>query len=148
MKLPAEIREQFQQYGREGGRRRAIRLGPEDRVRIARLGATTRWVRKRFGASNFTELGLPGGDLVDRGLADLADGRISVESLLVSLASPRLRREGVPIGAVESDPETRLYSMLTRSEGDLAHARYGAYLRQIVSFADACPLARVQSRDA
>ena len=51
------------------------------------------------------------------------------ESLLVSLAAPRLHREGVPIGQVHSDPEDRLYDLLSRS-GDLAHARYGAYLRQ------------------
>ncbi len=148
MKLPTGIHEQFRRYGRRGGRIRATRISPEERKRIARQGATARWVRARFGVSKFGELGLPGGDIVDTGLADLAAGRASLESLLVSLAEPRLRREGVPIGTVESEPEKRLYELLTRTEGDLAHARYGAYLRQMVSFADACHLARIQPIDA
>jgi len=33
---------------------------------------------------------LPGGDLVERGLADLAEGRETAESLLVSIGAPRL----------------------------------------------------------
>ena len=90
-------------------------------------------VRGRFGAS-----GLPGGALVDEGLADLACGRISVASLLVSLAAPRLRREGVPVTNTQPDPEFRLYRLLSSTEGDLAYARYNAYLRLIVSFADSC----------
>lgn len=148
MRLPAEIRDRFRRYGREGGKIRAARISPERRKEIARQAATARWVRSGFGASRFAELSLPGGDLVDTGLADLAAGRTSVESLLVSLAEPRLRREGVPIGAVETDPEKRLYEMLTRTEGDLAHVRYGAYLRRMVSFADACYLKRMGEQDA
>ena len=148
MKLPTEIRERFRRYGRQGGRIRAARISPEEKKRIARQGATARWVRFRFGASNFADLGLPGGATVDAGLADLAAGRTTVESLLVSLAEPRLRREGVPIGAVEADPEQRLYELLARKEGDLAHARYGARLRRMVSFADACHLARIPARNA
>lgn len=64
-------------------------------------------------------------------------------SLLVSLAAPRLRREGVPLVSVHENAEDRLYEILSRSEGDLAHSRYGAYLRQITSFADAARVARV-----
>jgi hypothetical protein len=85
---------------------------------------------------------------VDQGLADLAAGLTTVESLLVSLAEPRLRREGVPIGPVEADPEKRLYELLERTEGDLAHARYVAHLRRVASFADACHLARSSGRRA
>jgi hypothetical protein len=88
-------------------------------------------------------LGLPGGELVDAGLADLAGGVASPEALVVSLAAPRLRREGVPVQAVESDPENRLYAGLVETEGDLAHARYNALRQQIVSFANACRSARV-----
>jgi hypothetical protein len=113
---------------------------------IARRAGTTRWIRARFGASSFEELGLPGGALVDTGLADLAAGASTVESLAVSLAAPRLRREGVPLGAVEHDPEDRLYELLSRRAADLAHARYGAYLRQLASFADACRVARVAGK--
>ena len=95
-------------------------------------------VRGRFGVGRFADLGLPGGALVDEGLADLACGRTSVASLLVSLAAPRLRREGVPVTNTQPDPEFRLYRLLSSTEGDLAYARYNAYLRLIVSFADSC----------
>jgi len=60
------------------------------------------------------------------------------------LAAPRLRREGVPVGPVQTDPEDRLYDLLSAAMGDLAHARYLAHLQQIASFADACRLARRQ----
>jgi hypothetical protein len=43
---------------------------------------------------------------------------------------------------VHGDAENRLYDLLAATAGDLAHARYAAYLEQIVSFADACRLAR------
>jgi hypothetical protein len=109
---------------------------------VARRAAISRWVRERFGGSSFTELGLPGGDIVDAGVADLARGQVTVESLLVSLAAPRLRREGVPVGPAQTDPEDRLYRLLAERGADLAHARYGAYRRQVVSFADACRVAR------
>ena len=148
MKLPAEIREQFRRYGREGGRARATKVAPEERRRIARRGATTRWIRSRFGVSRFADLSLPGAEIVDRGLDDLAGGRTTPESLLVSLAEPRLRREGIPIGSVEQDPERRLYELLEQTEGDLAHARYTAQLRRIASFADACCLFRLARKHA
>jgi len=109
---------------------------------IARRAAGSRWIRERFGAPSFEELGLPGGEEVDAGLADLAYERTTPESLAVSLAAPRLRREGVPVSNVLDDPERRLYEILSRTEGDLAHARYNAWLRRLVSFADACHLAR------
>lgn len=143
MKLPKDIREQFERHGRRGGKARAAALSPEKRRAIARRGAAVRWIRERFGASRFTELGLPGGELVDQGLADLAEDRATLESLLVSLAAPRLRREGVPVTSCLNDPEDRLYQLLSESEGDLAHPRYQAYLGQMLSFAEACHLARV-----
>lgn len=144
VKLPEEIRRQFIRFGRQGGKARAARLSADARRITARRAANSRWIRERFGASTFAALGLPGGDIVDTGLAHLATGTISPESLAVSLAAPRLRREGVPvpIGSVLADPENRLYDELSAAVGDLAHARYAAYLQQIVSFADACRFAR------
>lgn len=144
MELPDEVRERFRAYGRAGGRRRALRLSGAERTAIARHAAATRWIRQRFGASSFEALGLPGGEEVDAGLADLAQGRTTAESLAVSLAAPRLRREGVPVSNPLDDPERGLYELLSQTEGDLAHARYNARLRQLVSFADACRLARVE----
>lgn len=143
MELPADVLEQFRRQGRQGGRTRAARMTREARSAAARRAVTARWIRERFDARDFASLGLPGGELIDAGLADLADGATTTESLLVSLAAPRLRREGVPVSVVESDPEQRLYDRLEQSEGDLAHARYNALRRRVVSFADACRLARV-----
>ena len=142
MDLPPDVLEQFRRHGREGGQTRAARMAPDARRAGARRAATARWTRERFGARDFVSLGLPGGELIDAGLADLADGVTTNESLLVSLAAPRLRLEGVPVRIVEPDPEQRLYDRLEQSEGDLAHARYNALRRRVVSFADACRLAR------
>jgi hypothetical protein len=82
------------------------------------LPATGAYVRRLLGSPNFAALGFPGGDLVDIGLADLAGGRVTVETLLVSVAAPRLHREGVPLGPDHEDPEDRL--------------------SRVSSFADAC----------
>ena len=143
MRLPDDVRQSFRRYGRAGGRARAARMTPERRKQVARRAATARWIRERFGAVSFATLGLPGGEIVDAGLDDLATGKATEESLAVSLAAPRLRREGVPVGATLADPETRLYASLAVANVDLAHARYGAYLRRMVSFADTCRSARI-----
>ena len=143
MRLPEEVRAQFQRHGREGGRARARRLAPHARTAIARRAAIRRWIRARFGDPSFAALGLPGGALVDQGLDDLAAGRETPASLAVSLAAPRLRREGVPLPAsCFPDGDRRLYRVLEEAHGALAHARYLAHLRQVASFADACRLAR------
>jgi hypothetical protein len=142
MQLPPEIRARFRRFGRAGGRERAARMSPAARRAVASRAAVARWVRRRFGSSRFEELGLPGGRFVDVGLADLARGRCTVESLAVAVAAPRLRREGIPLGEVHDDPEARLYALIARDSPDLAHARYGAVLRQMASFADACRGAR------
>jgi hypothetical protein len=143
VRLPPEVIDQFRRHGRRGGKARAARLTADERSAAARKAATARWVRTRFGARDFASLGLPGGELIDAGLGDLATGVSSPEALLVSLASARLRREGVPVNATEPDPENRLYAMLAKTEGDLAHARYNALRQQLVSFANACRAARV-----
>ena len=145
VELPEDVRERYRAFGRAGGRARARSLAPGRRTEIARQAATARWVRRRFGASRFADLALPGGDLVDQGLADLVSGRTSAASLLVSLAAPRLRREGVPVANAQPDPELRLYRLLSSEAGDLGYARYNAHLRLIVSFADACPVARARA---
>lgn len=146
MKLPDGVREQFRLYGRSGGHARAARMTSDARTAVARRAGTARWLLKRFGSTNFAALGLPGGDLVDEGLSDLAHGKVTVPSLLVSLASSRLRREGVPVRTVQERPEEGLYRLLSKSSGDLAHARYNAYRRQIVSFADSCRRARIDRK--
>ncbi len=145
MKLPLEVREQFRRYGRAGGRARAARMSTDAKKGVARQAAVARWVKARFGASSFEDLGLPGGEIVDVGLADLTGGRVSAESLAVSIAMPRLRREGVPLIPAHADPEDRLYRLLSRQSAGLAHVRYCAYLGQMSSFANACHKRRVQN---
>jgi hypothetical protein len=144
MRLPDRVRDAFRRHGRRGGRERARRLDAGTRRAIARLAAMRRWIRVRFGVGRFEELGLPGGATVDRGLEDLAAGRETAESLTVSLAAARLRREGVPLPAdgLSTDADHRLYRLLERRDGGLAHARYLARLREIESFANACMRAR------
>jgi hypothetical protein len=143
MELPDDVREQFRRWGRVGGRRRAEGMVPTARRTVARRAAAARWIRRRFDAPSFKALGLPGGEVVDAGLADLAAERVTTESLALSIAAPRLRREGVPIGPTLEDPERRLFGLLEDTEGDLAHARYNAWLRRLVSFADACRPVRI-----
>ena len=78
--------------------------------------------------------GLPGADLVERGLADLARGVESADALLVSIGAPRLRRLGFTIDAAFPSPEHRLYELLAAQDSDSAHARYNALIRRLVSF--------------
>lgn len=80
----------------------------------------------------------PGHELVSAGLADLAAGRESEASLLVSMAAPRLRRVGfdVPEGKVEQ-PSHRLYELLADRDSRGAHSRYNALIGRMVSFARA-----------
>ena len=144
MKMSPDLRQWFADQGRRGGLRRARKLSPEARRRIAIGAALTRWTKRRFGAQNFESLGLPGGQLVDKGLRDYAAGQSSPEALLVDLAASRLRREGVPVPQPSSgwrkavpDPHLRLYELIEQSAGELAHSRYNALLRQVVSFGDA-----------
>jgi hypothetical protein len=79
--------------------------------------------------------GLPAGDLVRKGLGDLAAGRETVEALLVAIGAPRLRRAGIDVPPHGFHrPEHRLYERLARSHPDSAHSRYNALIRRLVSF--------------
>ena len=80
---------------------------------------------------------LPGEELVEQGLADLAKGQVSELSLLVLIAAPRLRR----LGMVVPDPvfprpyEHQLYERLEQRLGPGAHSYYNSLIRRIVSYA-------------
>lgn len=84
--------------------------------------------------------GFPGGDLIERGLRDLARGDETMEALLVAIGGPRLRRLGFSVKAVEM-PEHRLYELLARTDPDGAHSRYNALLRRLTSFCRAADCA-------
>jgi hypothetical protein len=80
---------------------------------------------------------LPGGDLVAKGLEDLASTRETVEALLVSIAATRLRSGGLSVPGVIPDAEHRLYDRLAREDPDSAHSRYNALLGRLTSFENA-----------
>ena len=82
---------------------------------------------------------LPGYDLVERGLADLAHNRITDFSLLVMIAAPRLRRLGldIPNRDFPRPYEHHLYARLEERVGTDAHSQYNSLIRRMVSFARA-----------
>jgi hypothetical protein len=82
---------------------------------------------------------VPGEDLILQGVRDLRAGVESVEALLVSVGSPRLRRLGIVVDEPLPDPEGRLYELLREEHGDAAHSRYNALIRRLVSFERAAP---------
>lgn len=77
----------------------------------------------------------PGEELIEQGLKDLSDNRETIESLLVSIGAPRLRRIGhlIPESTFDS-PEHRLYKLLSETDSDSAHSRYNALIRRLVSY--------------
>jgi hypothetical protein len=79
---------------------------------------------------------LPGADLVARGLADLARGLETEESLLVEIALSRLRELGhdVPRTASGVDAELRLYERLCRSGVPDPYSSYNALLRRLCRY--------------
>ena len=83
--------------GGRGGQARARSMPAAARAAVARRAALRRWIRVRFGDRELRDPGASGGALIDQGLDDLAGGRATPESLLVSLAAPRLRREAIPL---------------------------------------------------
>ena len=87
--------------------------------------------------------GLPGADLIEQGLRDIAAGRESEAALLVLIGEPRLRRLGLAVSAPppewsaaprDPSPGHRLYALLAREDADSAHSRYNALIRTLVSF--------------
>jgi hypothetical protein len=78
--------------------------------------------------------GLPGAELIETGLGDLARGVESTAALLVAIGAPRLRQLGIPVPPGPADPEHRLYMLLAREDSDSAHSRYNALIRRLVSF--------------
>ena len=82
---------------------------------------------------------LPGGDLIEEGLKDLAAGIESPSSLLVEIAHPRLRSLGIPIPqrSFQKEAELRLYRLLRIENPTDAYSQYNALMRRLVSFEQA-----------
>ena len=76
----------------------------------------------------------PGGELVQRGLDDLAGGRATAEALLVPIGAPRLRQLGVTAPPTVDEADHRLWELLAEDDVDSAHSRYNALVRRLVSF--------------
>jgi hypothetical protein len=78
--------------------------------------------------------GLPGAELITKGLADLGRGVETTESLLVSIGAPRLQQLGLDLRRPIPAAEHRLYERLAGEDADSAHSRYNALVRRLVSF--------------
>ena len=77
----------------------------------------------------------PGQEMIDQGLADLAEGRETIQALLVAVGAPRLRRSGVDVPDHKiASPEHRLYELLAKENPDGAHSKYNSLIRRLVSY--------------
>jgi hypothetical protein len=104
------------------------RAKPNDRWRLrAPLTASRVYNKGVFAA-------LPGAEIIESGLKDLAAGKESVHALVVSVGAHRLRSLGIDVSRPIPQPELRLYSLLAKSYGDAAHSRYNALIRRLVSY--------------
>lgn len=91
---------------------------------------------RRMADNRVVELSrLPGLDIVESGLRDLAASRDSAAADLVLIGEPRLRRLGfdVPLDRA-AGAEHRLYLRLVAEDPRMAHSRYNALIRRLVSF--------------
>ncbi|MCP5464937.1 MAG: hypothetical protein H7A33_07935 [Deltaproteobacteria bacterium] len=135
------IRKYLKKIGKKGGEQRAKNLSAKARSTQARKAIATRWVRKRFGASDFKSLALPGAEIVDAGLNDLIEGnQVSVNALAVMELKPKLRFLGVPVPNVSfknSSARQLLFSAMEAEHGDMAYARFCSLLERLDSFCDA-----------
>ena len=78
---------------------------------------------------------LPGNDLIETGVEDLRQQRQTIPALLVAIGAPKLRSLGLEVPKdLPSNPEHRLYDLLSDSEPDSAHSKYNALIRRLVSF--------------
>jgi len=91
------------------------------------------------------EISLPGEELVEQGITDLMQNRVTDCSLLVLIAAPRLKRLGIhiPDMPLPQPYEHQLYARLDQRLGDAAHSYYNSLIRRIVSYEHA--LEREQS---
>jgi len=68
-------------------------------------------------------------------MLDLQNHRETVAALLVAIGAPKLRRFGLNLpSTLPSNPEHRLYDLLSLDGPDSAHSRYNALIRKLVSF--------------
>jgi len=78
---------------------------------------------------------LPGSERIQEGLRDYHDNRHTLSSCLVRMARRRLARAGLMEASSRHDinAELDLYHLLSH-EGNQAHSRYNALVRELISF--------------
>lgn len=80
---------------------------------------------------------LPGGDLIEQGIADGAAGRITPASCLVAIGRTRLGRAGINFSndciRLIAEPERQLYQLLCQESND-PYSRYNSLIRRLISF--------------
>lgn len=139
--VPQILQCYFKKIGRKGGKERARKQSSAMLSSQAKHAAVSRWMHKRFGTDNFQALALPGWEIVDSGLRDLAHGDVaSLHALAILELRPRLRFLGVPVPQVShpiSNPRALLYQTMEEKEGDMAFVRFCALLERLDSFCDA-----------
>ena len=78
---------------------------------------------------------LPGSDLIVAGIRDLESEKETLAALLVAIGAPKLRSLGLELPPdLPSNPEHRLYDLLSASEPNSAHSKYNALIRRLVSY--------------
>ena len=86
---------------------------------------------------------LPANELIVTGIEDLQCKRETVAALLVAIGAPKLRSLGLEVPEeLPSNPEHRLYDLLSATEPDSAHSKYNALIRKLVSFEREVPCVR------
>jgi hypothetical protein len=103
-------------------------------IRLFSAGRRSRYRSLLMSSRRVVEVAFPGAELVEKGLADLADGVETVDSLLVSIGAPRLRALGYELRSPFEDAEDRLYLLVARDDPAGAHSTYNALVRRLVSF--------------
>jgi hypothetical protein len=79
---------------------------------------------------------LPGCALIEQGLQDYVANRHTQQSCLIRMARPRLVKAGLLDRAApqhDINAELDLYHLLSH-EGNQAHSRYNALIRELISF--------------
>lgn len=83
--------------------------------------------------------GLPAEQYIREGIVDLKNGKQSISSCLVRIASPRLLKAGIFDSSANlngQDAELTLYALL-KPHGNRAYPLYNSLLRELVSFEQA-----------
>ncbi|MGH2914841.1 MAG: hypothetical protein ACRDMX_07625 [Solirubrobacteraceae bacterium] len=79
--------------------------------------------------------GLPGGELIEQGLADLRAGSRSPEAFLLSRFYGRLAQVGVALPADPlPDPDRGMYLALEERYGSGAHSVHNSMTRRLLSY--------------